>query len=208
MNSTEKLRSDGLVAIVGAGPAGATLARLLQMRGFTVQVIERDASSTARPQGGSLDLRPDSGQRAIDAALLGDVFARFSRDEAKAFRMIDSQGNELPGMGDETHEDPGPEIDRKDLRQLLLDSLAPDTVAWGHVVQEVHREADERWRLDIRGQAPVIADFVVGADGIGSKVRHRLTSVQPVYTGVNMIAANIREDLWRDSEIDNAATTT
>ena len=116
--------------------------------------------------------------------------------------MIDSQGNELPGMGDETHEDPGPEIDRKDLRQLLLDSLAPDTVAWGHVVQEVHREADERWRLDIRGQAPVIADFVVGADGIGSKVRHRLTSVQPVYTGVNMIAANIREDLWRDSEID------
>ncbi len=43
---------------------------------------------------------------------------------------------------------------------------------------------------------------MVGADGIGSKVRHRLTSVQPVYTGVNMIAANIRKDLWRGSEID------
>ena len=202
MISSEKLRTGGLVAIVGAGPAGATLARLLQMRGFTVQVFERDASSTARPQGGSLDVRPDSGQRAIDAADLGDVFGRFSRDEAKAFRMIDSQGNEMPGMGEETHEDPGPEIDRKDLRQLLLDSLPTGTIAWGHAVESVHPEADGRWRLEIKGQAAVLADFVVGADGIGSKVRRRLTSVQPVYTGVNMIAANIRKDLWRGSEID------
>jgi 2-polyprenyl-6-methoxyphenol hydroxylase-like FAD-dependent oxidoreductase len=202
MKSPEDLRADGLVAIVGAGPGGATLARLLQLRGLTVQVFERDASVTARPQGGSLDLRPDSGQRAIDAAGLVDVFARFSRDEAKAFRMIDSQGNELPGMGEETHEDAGPEIDRKDLRQLLLDSLAPDTVAWGHAVEGVYPEADGRWRLDIKDQASVIADFVVGADGIGSKVRRRLTSVQPRYTGVNMIAANIRKDLWRGSEID------
>ena len=202
MMSSEDLRTGGLVAIVGAGPAGATLARLLQMRGFTVQVIERDVSSTARPQGGSLDLRPDSAQRAIDAAELGDVFARFSRDEAKAFRMIDSQGKELPGMGEETHEDPGPEIDRKDLRQLLLDSLAPETIAWGHAVEDVHPETGGRWRLDIKDRASIVADFVVGADGIGSKVRHRLTSVQPAYTGVNMIAANIRKDLWRGSEID------
>ena len=202
MMSSEDLRTGGLVAVVGAGPAGATLARLLQMRGFTVRVIERDASSTARPQGGSLDLRPDSGQRAIDAAELGDVFARFSRDQAKAFRMIDSQGNEVPGMGEETHEDAGPEIDRKDLRQLLLDSLGPETVTWGHAVEDVHPEPDGRWRLDIKGRAPVMADFVVGADGIGSKIRRGLTSVQPVYTGVNMIAAMIREDLWRGSEID------
>ena len=202
MKSSERLRADGSIAIVGAGPGGATLARLLQMRGFKVRVYERDASATARPQGGSLDLRPDSGQRAIDAAGLGDVFARVSRDEAKAFKMVDSQGDELPGMGEETHEDAGPEIDRKDLRQLLLDSLAPGTVAWGHAVDDVQPEADGRWRLDIKGQAPVIADFVVGADGIGSKVRRRLTSVQPRYTGVNMIAANIRKELWRGSKID------
>ena len=200
--SAKTLRTDSSIAIAGAGPGGATLARLLQLRGFTVKIFERDPSATARPQGGSLDLRPDSGQKAIDAAKLSAVFARFSRDEAKAFRMIDSQGNELPGMGDETHEDAGPEIDRKDLRQLLLDSLAPDTVAWGHVVEDVQPEADGRWRLDIKDKPSVTADFVVGADGIGSKVRRRLTSVKPIYTGVNMIAANIRKELWRDSEID------
>ena len=105
-------------------------------------------------------------------------------------------------MGEETHEDAGPEIDRKDLRQFLLDSLVPQTIAWGHAVEEVHPDADGRWRLDIKGQSPVIADLVVGADGIGSKLRRCLTPVQRVYTGVNMIAANIRKDLWRGSEID------
>ena len=202
MKSSEHLRTGGLVAIVGAGPGGATLARLLQMRGFTVQVLERDASATARPQGGSLDLRPDSGQRAIGEAGLAEVFARSSRNEAKAFRMIDSQGHELPGMGEGTHEDAGPEIDRGDLRQLLLDSLPPGTVAWSHVVEEVRPEADGSWRLEIKDRAPVIADLVVGADGVGSKIRRRLTPVQPRYTGITMLAANVRSDLWRDSEID------
>ena len=85
----------------------------------------------------------------------------------------------LKALGDETR--------LRILRLLLLDSLAPGTVAWGHEVADVHPEADGRWLLDIKDKLPVIADFVVGADGIGSKVRRRLTSVQPVYTGVNMI---------------------
>ena len=42
MKSSQDLRTSGLVAIVGAGPGGAMLARLLQMRGFTVRVFERE----------------------------------------------------------------------------------------------------------------------------------------------------------------------
>ena len=202
MNPSDCLRTGGLVAIVGAGPGGAALARLLQMRGCTVKLFERDASATARPQGGSLDLRPDSGQRAVDAAGLADVFARASRSEAKAFRMVDSQGRDLPGMGEETHEDAGPEIDRGELRQLLLGSLAPGTVAWDHAVDDVHPGADGRWRLEFRDKPPVIADLVVGADGVGSRIRRRLTPVQPRYAGITMIAATLREALWRRSEID------
>ncbi len=202
MNSPDDFRTNGLVAIVGAGPGGATLARLLHLRGFNARVFERDASPTARPQGGSLDLRPDAGQLAIDAAGLGDVFAHRSRSEAKAFRMIDSEGSDMPGMGEETHQDAGPEIDRGDLRQLLLDSLPPGMVAWDHAVDDVRPEADGRWRLEIKDRPPVVADLVVGADGIGSRIRRRLTPVQPRYTGITMIAANIREDLWRGSRID------
>ena len=197
----EKLRTSGSVAIVGAGPGGATLARLLQMRDFEAKVFERDASATARPQGGSLDLRADSGQRAVDAAGLTAAFAAVSREDAKAFRMLDAHGTEMPGAGEETHEDPGPEVDRADLRRLLLDSLAPDTVTWGHAVQGVHPAEDGRWRLEFEDCPSFTADLVVGADGMGSKVRRRLTSAEPVYTGITMLAANILKKRWRGSAL-------
>ena len=198
----QELQNAGTVALIGAGPAGATLARLLQLQNFNVTVFERDASSAARSQGGSLDLRPDSGQKAVDAAGLTEAFAALSRDEAKAFEMRDSQGSVQPGAGEETHEDAGPEIDRGDLRQLLLDSLAPGTIAWGHQVTHVQPSDGGRWKVEFADQAPVIADFVVGADGVRSRVRHQLTPVQPAYTGISMVAANIREDLWRGSPLD------
>ena len=197
------LQRQGSVAIVGAGPAGLTLARLLQTRGYAVKVLERDASPTYRSQGGSLDIRPSLGQRAIDAAGLTDVFARAGRSDASGFQVIDSQGAALPGVGDETHEDAGPEIDRGDLRMLLLDSLAPGTVTWGQSVHDVSRDDDGRWRLDVIEGPPVVADLVVGADGIGSQVRRRLTSVEPRYTGQMMIAANFRRELWLDSAVSD-----
>jgi len=193
----------GTVAILGAGPAGLALARLLHVRGVAVTVYERDTSPAVRRQGGSLDLRPDSGQRAVQAAGLEDVFAASSREEAKAFRLVSSQGVEIPGAGEETHEDAGPEIDRGELRRLLLESLKPQVVRWNHPVQDVVDAGDGRWRVEFSGQAAVVADLVVGADGIGSRVRRRLTDVTPVYTGHTMIAATVPQSSWRGSEISD-----
>ncbi len=137
MKSCEELRTDGTVAIIGAGPAGTILARLLQTQGFSVKVFDRDASPTSRSQGGSLDLRKNAGQRAIEQAGLMEEFRRLSRSDAEAFKMLDSQGKPHPAGEAGTHEEAGPEIDRGDLRQMLLGSLAPDTIAWGHAVKEV-----------------------------------------------------------------------
>ncbi len=199
--NTAELKAHGTIAIVGAGPAGLTLARILSRDGYSVTVYERDASSTARSQGGSLDLRPDSGQQAITAAGLVEEFSRNSRSEAKAFKLVDSQGVEHPGAGQETHEDAGPEIDRGDLRQLLIDALPERMIAWGHTLDALSKADGDRWTLHFKDQEPVTADLVVGADGIGSKVRKQLTSEQPRYTGITMLAGNIRKDLWRGSKI-------
>jgi 2-polyprenyl-6-methoxyphenol hydroxylase-like FAD-dependent oxidoreductase len=203
MPNLDLSRTAGRVAIVGAGPAGLTLARLLQLRGFDIKVYERDASAESRPQGGSLDLRVSLGQRAINAAGLNDSFVKFSRSEAKEFKLMDSYGNVIPVGGEETHTDAGPEIDRGDLRKLLLGSVTPDTVAWDHAVQDVVRNVDGRWHIQFENQEPVVADLVVGADGMGSRVRNRLTSARPSYTGHTMVANIIRKDLWRNSELSN-----
>ena len=203
MTTCKTLRENGTVAIVGAGPGGAILACLLLRQGFRVHVLERDASSTARPQGGSLDLRPDSGQRAIEAADLTENFASRSRDAAKAFRMISSNGEELPGMGQETHEDAGPEIDRGELRAMLLEALPAGIVSWDHQVESVELESDGLWRLEVAGRDALRADLVVGADGSGSRMRQHLTDVLPIYTGITMVAAYIRPELWRGSKLSD-----
>lgn len=53
MKTCGELRSGGTVAVVGAGPAGATIANLLHQRGLTVRVFERDSAIDSRPQGGA-----------------------------------------------------------------------------------------------------------------------------------------------------------
>jgi 2-polyprenyl-6-methoxyphenol hydroxylase-like FAD-dependent oxidoreductase len=56
------------ITIVGAGPAGLALARILHVHGIETSVYERDPAPHARPQGGTLDLHPESGQYALEAA--------------------------------------------------------------------------------------------------------------------------------------------
>ncbi len=64
------------IAIIGAGPVGLTMARLLQQKGVSVTVYERDINAQARIWGGTLDLHKGSGQDALKAAgLLEDYFA-------------------------------------------------------------------------------------------------------------------------------------
>lgn len=64
------------VAIVGGGPGGLTLARLLQQKNITVKVYERDLNENARVQGSPLDLHQDSGLAALREAGLMDEFKK------------------------------------------------------------------------------------------------------------------------------------
>lgn len=57
--------SNSKIAIIGAGPAGLTLARLLQKNSISVTVYEGELDRHSRNQGGSLDLHPKYGQLAL-----------------------------------------------------------------------------------------------------------------------------------------------
>ena len=64
------LLKDKKIAIIGAGPVGLTMAKLLQKNGINVTVYERDQNPQTRIWGGTLDLHKGSGQDALELSLI------------------------------------------------------------------------------------------------------------------------------------------
>ncbi|MFF9768293.1 FAD-dependent oxidoreductase [Streptomyces sp. NPDC014636] len=184
------------IAIIGAGPGGLTCARILQQHGVTVVVHDRDAGPAARDQGGTLDLHADNGQIALREAGLLEEFFRLARPEGQEMRQMDPSGKLLFHHVPEEGERFKPEIDRGHLRDLLLDSLHPGTVRWGHALKEVGGPADGPRTLHFTHGVTAEADLVIGADGAWSKVRRAISSAAPEYSGVSFLEA------WFD-DVDN-----
>ncbi|GAA3357728.1 NAD(P)/FAD-dependent oxidoreductase [Streptomyces antimycoticus] len=180
------------IAIVGGGLGGLTLARVLHVHGIASTVYELDASATARDQGGSLDMDPASGQRALLHAGLLEEFRPLSRPEDGELRLLDKDaavGFRIPApepaQGDEGEE--RPEIDRRALRDLLLGSLPEATVRWGHKVRAVALGTAGRPTLTLSDGRTVEADLLVGADGAWSRVRPLVSDADPVYSGISFV---------------------
>jgi 2-polyprenyl-6-methoxyphenol hydroxylase-like FAD-dependent oxidoreductase len=178
------------IAIVGAGPGGLTLARILHVHGVEAIVYERERYALERPQGGTLDLHAESGQFALVQAGLEQGFQRIARYEDQGTRVLDRDGRLLfedsdPGDGDR------PEVDRTALRELLLASLPDNAVRWGRGVQAVRPCADLTWDLCFENGDVANVDLVVGADGTWSRVRPLLSHYQPEYIGLTFIEFGI-----------------
>ncbi|TWJ04782.1 2-polyprenyl-6-methoxyphenol hydroxylase-like FAD-dependent oxidoreductase [Mucilaginibacter frigoritolerans] len=181
------------IAIVGAGPGGLTLARLLQMSGADVQVYERDINKDARAKGATLDLHDESGLKAIRAAGLIEVFKANYRPGADRLRIMDKNANivfddhanETIVMG-QHDENFRPEIDRGPLQQILLDSLQPDTVNWDSQFVSLTPQ-NNSWILEFKNGTSVLSDIVIAADGANSKIRPYITETPAFYSGITAI---------------------
>lgn len=179
------------IAIVGGGPGGLTLARLLQMKGVNVKVYERDLNKEARVQGATLDLHQESGLKAISEAGLMEAFKANFRPGADRLRIVDKNATIL--LDDVDHENGEmfrPEIDRGPLRKILLESLQPETVVWNSHFIEMTPE-NNGWKLEFKNGSTVYADIVIAADGANSKIRPFITSIQPFYAGVTMVEGSV-----------------
>src|SRR5579871_2778190 len=105
------------IAIIGAGPGGLMLARLLQHNGMQCTIFELDQNSSTREQGGMVDLHPESGQLALHEAGLFQVFQKHSLPAAEAMKLIKSNGAICWDENDMSNPESGqlrdrPEIDR------------------------------------------------------------------------------------------------
>lgn len=181
------------IAIVGGGPGGLTLARLLQQVGCNVTVYERDINKDARVQGANLDLHEESGIRALEKANLMEAFYANYLPDAGKLRLMDHRGNIY--LDDDTEEhntEHRPEIDRGPLRKILLESLQADTVVWDSQFVSMEKERD-RWKLLFKNGKQYYADIVIGSDGANSKIRPYLSDAKPIYSGVTIIEGTIYE---------------
>jgi 2-polyprenyl-6-methoxyphenol hydroxylase-like FAD-dependent oxidoreductase len=175
------------IAIVGGGPGGLTLARLLQISGAEVNVYERDLNKDARMQGATLDLHDDSGLKALRAAGLMDAVIANYRPGADRVRVMNKHAQII--LEDDVNKEgqlSRPEIDRGPLQNILLDSLLPGTVVWNS--QFVTMSSNNGcWKLEFKNGTSAYADIVIAADGANSRIRPYVTEIKPFYVGVTAL---------------------
>lgn len=158
------------IAIVGGGPSGLSLAALLEKHGINYIIYERGAQNEL-PRGGCLDLHIGSGQRVIKEAGLFDEFKKNSRDGDATIHLLYNRHGHLVTSWGEGRD--APEIDRWQLRNLLLTPIPEHKIIWSKSVKSSARDSNGQVVLSFTdGTTASGFDLIVGADGTFSKIRH------------------------------------
>ncbi|KAJ7761053.1 monooxygenase, partial [Mycena metata] len=182
------------IAVVGAGLGGLLLARILQLQNVSFTIYESDADASLRASfGGSLDLKYQTGQRAMYAAGLHAEFLKLARPEGEQSRLLDKTGKIYRDVTETGASFSNPEIDRAQLRTFVLDSLTPGTVQWGHKVIAVRKDANSgKYIFEFAsGVTTEDVNIVVGTDGTRSRVRPLVWDAKPIYSGITFLETKI-----------------
>ena len=175
------------IALVGAGIGGLTAALQLRARGATTILLEQ--AESLGEAGAGLQLSPNA-TRILYGLGLGPTLERVAC-EPRAVEMFDgATGRPLMRLPLETARRrwgaPYLHVHRADLQQILLAALEGAEVRLGSRVASVEAEAGA---LQLESGETLVADAVIGCDGLRSAVRDAvLGKTEPRFT---------RQTAWR-----------
>ncbi|KAL8835092.1 MAG: hypothetical protein Q9170_003469 [Blastenia crenularia] len=165
------------VAIVGAGPGGLTLTRHLYIKQIPFRFPAR---------GGLFK------ERKAVARSEGEDMVVTDKDDHRYYEEIDSKAGDRP------------EVDRLQLRGILLDSLLTEAVEWAHSIRLVTKTTNDKVEITLEGSSGTLKEtygLVVGADGAWSKARPLVTQVKPHYSTISGLDLRIHDVDTRHPEV-------
>lgn len=157
------------IAIIGGGPAGLSLAGILEQFGISYVVYEKYAKDTV-PKGGCLDLHAGSGHEVFKQAGAWDEFRKYGRlGEATIHQVWDHKGNKVFAWGEGKDK---PELDRFQIKTALLTVVPDEKIKWKTGIDKAERDTNGKIVLHLSNGTTVTGfKLVVGADGTWSKIR-------------------------------------
>jgi 2-polyprenyl-6-methoxyphenol hydroxylase-like FAD-dependent oxidoreductase len=170
------------IAIIGGGIGGLTTAIALKQFGFNCEVFEQ--APALLDVGAAIALWPNATRVLTKLNLLDQV-----SEKAGVMREIHwlhrdgSLINRVRLSCFDIEATPAIALHRADLQSILLHALPADSIKLGNDFVDQQLE-DKRIRARFAGENSVLCDFLIGADGIHSKVRKKITDeATPVYRG-------------------------
>lgn len=179
------------IAIVGGGLAGLCAAHALRTFGIEAEVFE--AASELGEIGAAVNIMAN-GTKSLEALGLGDKLAAAGDLHAGIFSRNMHSGELIEFFNPEPLRWGAPQytLHRADLIGVLVDAVDPASIRLGHRLESL-AERDDGVELSFTNGVTHRADFVIGADGVHSVMRHALYGDDnPAYTGQMVWRALLR----------------
>ncbi|WP_193043577.1 FAD-dependent oxidoreductase [Mycolicibacterium baixiangningiae] len=172
--------------ICGGGVAGLSSALHLKQKDWKVQIFESD--SELRTAGVGLNIWPN-GVRVIDGLGLGEEFRSFAA-EMERWWALDSDGT-LTSDIDVSHwrEHLGAPVTgarRRRLNAMLAMALDPREIEF-NTTAVGYSQTDEKVTVHFADGRSAEGDVLLGADGIGSRIRNAMLGEVPQFTDEGIV---------------------
>ncbi len=167
------------IGIIGGGIGGVAAAVALHRAGIDATVYER--ANELREVGAGMMLWPNATRVLKELGLLERVVALSGPNHR--FLVRSSTGSILMNIGLGHFDVPALCTRRSDLQGALISALPPDRVRLGHDFAHLERQSSSVG-IQFSNGVSVEHDFLIGADGIRSRVRSQSLGVhEPIYRG-------------------------